>query len=95
VEFRAVAVPGRSSEWKVPLLVHTAIDFENATEGRDVISDYDALISLVETRRTFAYREGSRQYVVYATDFVWAPRFLTEDGRTFQGTFLLTMRETR
>ncbi len=95
VEFRAVAVPGRSSEWHLPLVLSTMIDFENTTEGRDVSGDYDALVELVESKRTVQYREGDRYYVVYATAFTWMPHHLTGDGHTYEGTFLLTIRETR
>jgi hypothetical protein len=95
VEFRAVQVPGRSSQWNLPLIVHTTINDDSVTENRDVMGDYDALVELVETRRTFIYREGIRQYSVYATGFVWLPHHLTDDGRTYEGTFLLTIRESR
>lgn len=95
VEFRAVPVPGRSSEWHLPLIVHTTINDDDITQNRDVLGDYDALVQLVESRRTVAYREGIRTYQVYATGFIWLPHHLTDDGRTYEGTLLLTIRETR
>ena len=95
VEFRATGTPGRSSEWHLPLLIHVVIDDNNTTLGRDVEDDYDMLIGLVETRTTVSYREGERRYEVYATEFVWIPHHMTEDGRTYEGTFLITVRETR
>jgi hypothetical protein len=95
VEFRAVPVPGRSSEWHLPILLHTTLHDDNITENRDLMSDYDALIELVETRRTVTYREADRTYSVYALNFVWLPHHLSEDGRSYEGTFLLTIRESR
>lgn len=95
VEFRAVPVPGRSTEWQLPILLHTTINDDNITQNRDLISDYDALVNLVETRRTVIYREGDRSYSVYAMNFIWRPHHLSEDGRSFEGTFILSIRESR
>jgi hypothetical protein len=95
LEFRAIPVTGRASEWRVPLLVHDSLGYDNVVRGRDVISDFDLLMELVETRREFDYREGTRLYRVHAVDFLWVPHHLITDGSAYNGTFLIVLRETR
>lgn len=95
LEFRAIPVTGRASEWRVPLLIHDTTTYDTITQGRDVISDLDMLMDLVESRREFDYREGSRLYRVHATDFLWMPHHLTLDGNAYNGTYLIVLREIR
>jgi hypothetical protein len=95
LEFRAIPVTGRASEWRVPLLVHDDITYDNVSAGRDVISDFDMLMELVESRREFDYREGTRLYRVHAVDFLWVPHHLTYDGDAYNGTYLIVLREIR
>ena len=92
-EFRAINIPGRATEWHIPLLVFEATTWNDATRGRDVVSDYDYLMDLIRTRRQFTYREGDRTWNLHANDFVWTPDHLTSDRRTYQGTYLLIARE--
>lgn len=92
-EFRAINVPGRATEWRIPLIVAQDQHYGNVERVRDVASDYDYLIGLIQSRRRFAYREGERTWFLHATDFVWAPSTLTDDRKTYQGVFLLVARE--
>jgi hypothetical protein len=92
-EFRAVNVPGRATEWRIPLFVHEDTHYRNAEKTRDVVSDYDFLLSLVQSRKEFIYREGDRFWRLHAFDFTWVPYRLTSDAKTYQGTMLLTCRE--
>lgn len=92
-EFRAINVPGRATEWRIPLFVHEDQHFRDIQKTRDVVSDYDFLIGLVQTRRQFLYREGERTWNLHAIDFTWMPYRLTSTGNTYQGTFLLIARE--
>ena len=92
-EFRAINIPGRATEWHIPLLVFEEINWNNATHGRDVVSDYDYLMDLIRTRRQFVYREGDRTWNLHANDFQWTPDHLTSDRKTYQGTYLLIARE--
>jgi hypothetical protein len=92
-EFRAVAVPGRASEWRIPLVVASEIVHDGVVKSRDVVQDYDVLVDLVQRRGEFTYREATRTWLLYATDFVWIPYKMTSDGQFFDGTFVLTARE--
>lgn len=92
VEFRAIDIPGRATEWQIPLILSDLIAAQ-ATQSRNVAADYDALVSLVQSRKRFAYREGQREYALHATDFVWKPDKLTTDNSTFSGTFVLVAQE--
>lgn len=95
LEVRALPVPGRATEWTIPVMLFEEEDLETSTQGRSVADDYDMLIGLVETRREFVYREGQRTWNLHATNFVWMPRKITVSGDTYQGTFILTAREVK
>jgi hypothetical protein len=95
MEFRAINIPGRATQWTIPLLVHEDTNYRNIEKNRDVESDYDYLISLVQTRRQFIYREGERTWNLHALDFTWVPYKMTSDSSTYQGTFMLVAREVQ
>ena len=92
-EFRAIDVPGRSSEWHIPLALNEDTLSDGVQQTRAVEDDYAFLMSLVESRKAFVYREAAQTWTLHATDFTWAPNKLTSDGRNFQGTFVLLARE--
>ncbi len=93
MEFRVVNVPGRATEWRIPLMLAEDTNFDLIERTRDVRDDYDFLMELVQSRRPFTYREGDRQWRLHATDFIWQPHHLVQDKTTYQGTFLLVARE--
>lgn len=93
VEFRAIDIPGRATEWRIPLLLAEEIEVGGAIQGRNVPADYDSLVNLVQSRRRFTYREGVRTYELHAVDFVWQPHKQTQDSKTFTGTFVLVAQE--
>jgi hypothetical protein len=93
LEFRAIDIPGRSSEWHIPLAVFEDQVYDGVQSTYPVQDDLDFLIQLVESRRAFTYREAAQTWILHATDFTWAPNKLTSDGRSFQGTFVLIARE--
>lgn len=92
-EFRAVNIPGRATEWRIPIMVAQNNSFSTINFTRSVEDDYDYLVGLVQTREQFTYREGDRSWLLHATDFLWQPSHLTSDGGTYQGTFILVARE--
>lgn len=94
-EFRAINIPGRATEWRIPLIVHESQNYADVEFSRDVPGDYDFLVNLVQSRRAFTYREGERRWILHATDFLWTPYKMTANGAAYQGTFLLIARETR
>lgn len=92
-EVRALVVPGRASEWTIPVILSDSLEYGGGTEERDVIEDQDFLRSLVNGRRPFTFRDGTRQWSLYAVDFYWMPKQESDMGRTFSGTFVLLGRE--
>lgn len=92
-ELRAVAVKGRASRWTIPIVNHENIEIDEIVYNRDVLSEYDKLMSLVESGRLFVLQENGRSYQVQAKDFLWQPQKLTENGRAWQGVFTLIVQE--
>lgn len=93
IESRAVVVPGRSSEWTVPILLSDSLDYMGAVEARSVIEDFDHLLGLVQSRRNFQFREGTRTFGVFATDFYWFPQAESDRMQSYRGTFVISLRE--
>jgi hypothetical protein len=88
-------VRGKASEWQVPCILHDEIEMDNGTvQGRDVIGDFQHLLSLVETGRRFLYIEEGQQWTVYATDFIWSPQERSQSSG-WQGVFTIYFREVR
>lgn len=92
-EFRAINIPGRATEWHIPLLLYQDTNYNDAERTRSVADDYDFLMSLVRSRHLFTYREGDRIWNLHATDFMWKPNTLTSDRKTYNGTYTLIARE--
>lgn len=92
-ELRAVAVKGRASRWTIPIVNHENIEIDNISYNRDVLAEYDKLMSLVESGRLFVLQESGRSYQVQAKDFMWQPQKLTSNGRAWQGVFTLVVQE--
>lgn len=95
IEFRALPIPGRSTEWRIPLVIAESINYDNVSQGREIIDDYDFLVDIVESRRQFIYREGQRRWLLHGTDFLWQPANMTLNGETYNGVFTLVARELR
>lgn len=93
IEARAIVVPGRSSEWTVPILLSDSLDYMGAVESRSIIEDFDHLLGLVQSRRNFQFREGTRTFGVFATDFYWFPQAESDGMRYNRGTFVISLRE--
>lgn len=95
LEVRALNIPGKSTEWGLPLILADDYSYESTVEDRDLQSDYDLLVELVESRRPFVYREGNRKWSLYASGFRWIPTHINFDGNSYNGVFLLEAREIR
>jgi len=93
VEFRALDIPGRATEFHIPLMLAEDTVNDGTVKVRSVTDDYDYLMALVISRAAFEYREGDRTWTLHAVDFTWAPNKLTSDHSTFQGTYMLIARE--
>jgi hypothetical protein len=95
LEVRALNVPGKATEWGIPLMLADDYSYDDTVEDRDLQSDQDLLMELIESRRPFVYREGNRKWSLYATGFRWIPTHLNIDGNSYNGVFLLEAREIR
>ena len=94
-EMRSTYIRGKASEWQVPCILHDEIEQDNGTvQARDVVFDYQHLMSLVESGKQFTYIEDSQQWEVYATDFIWSPQERSIDTG-WQGVFTIYFREVR
>lgn len=94
-DFRAVPSVGSAHQWEVPLLIHEVVQWEGAERFRDLSEDVDAVLALVESGRTFTFREGERSHTCYATKYEWFPTSITESKDMWQGVLVLTMRSLR
>jgi hypothetical protein len=95
LEVRALNIPGKATEWGIPLMLADDYSYDDTVEDRDLQSDYDLLMELIESRRPFVYREGDRKWSLYATGFRWIPTHINFDGNSYNGVFLLEAREIR
>ena len=94
-ELRASYVRGTASEWQVPCILHDEIEQDNGTvQARDVIDDFEHLLSLVQSGRHFVYTEDDQRWSVYATDFIWSPHERSV-SKGWQGVFTIYFREVR
>ena len=95
VEMRTTYARGKASEWQVPCILHDEIEMDNgAVLARNVVDDYEHLMSLYESGRPFVYSEDDRQWTVNATDFIWSPQERSVRSG-WQGVFTLYFREIR
>lgn len=92
-ELRAVAVKGRASRWTIPIINHESIEIDGIPYNRDVLAEYDKLMSMVESGKIFILQESGRSYRVQVKDFIWQPQKLTGNGRAWQGLFTITVQE--
>ena len=96
VEARATYVRGKATEWRVPLILHDEIElYDGQRESRNIINDYEYLVSLVESGRPFVYSEGEQSWTVFATGFLWSPTTLSSVAEGWQGVFTLIFREVK
>jgi len=94
-EFRAVDIPGKASEWRIPLIITDQSNWDDVPHAQSVTSDYDFLVALVQQRKQFIFREGDRLNELVAVDFLWRPLNLAEDRSFFRGDFILYAREIK
>ena len=69
------------------------LTIDEVTYQRDVLSELDTLMNLIETGRVFVYQESGRSYTVNARDFEWRPEKLSALGRGWQGVFVIFIEE--
>jgi len=92
-ELRATAVRGRASRWSVPIMNYEELTIDEATYQRDVLSELNTLMELIESGRVFVYQESGQSYTVHARDFEWRPEKLSVLGKGWQGVFVIIVEE--
>ena len=95
LEIRARAVKGNASRWYLPIINHESLDLNGIPEARDVVVEFDRLMSLMETGRMVTLQEMGKSFRVVTRDFKWVPEKLTTQGTGWQGVFLLIVEEVR
>lgn len=93
IEFRALNIPGRATEFRIPLILRSSIYFDERTDLRDPADDYQFLIDLWQTREPFVYREAGLTFDLHLTDFLWLPEQTTDNGSAYEGLIVLTAKE--
>lgn len=92
-ELRATPVRGRASRWTIPVMNYEELTIDEATYQRDVLSELNTLMELVESGRVFVYQESGQSYTVHARDFEWRPEKLSVLGKGWQGVFVIIVEE--
>jgi hypothetical protein len=93
LELRSTPVKGRASRWEVPIIIADEIEINGVKETRNVVSEKNRLLELVQTGKVFIYQESGQSYQVLARDFIWQAESLAMNGSGWQGTFLLVIEE--
>jgi hypothetical protein len=94
-EVRARPAKGQASRWYLPILNHQTLDINGIMETRNVNTEFDRLLTLVQTGRMFALQEGGHVYQCVGVDYKWFPQKLTEHGDGWQGIFVVICEEVR
>ena len=94
-EVRARPAKGQASRWYLPILNHQTLDINGIMETRNVNTEFDRLLTLVQSGRMFALQEGGHVYQCVGVDYQWFPQKLTEHGDGWQGVFVLICEEVR
>lgn len=95
VEYRALNIPGRASEFTIPVMIRDVLIYNDATSTRNSQDDYEHLLALWQDRQQFTYREAGQTYELHCTDFLWMPEQMTQNGSAYEGLMVLTAKEIR
>lgn len=92
-ELRSVPVKGRNSRWTLPIQVRTDLEIDGVSLTRNPLSTLNTLIGLVQDGAVFVLQESGQAYTVHGKDFQWRPEKISEDGRSWEGLFILIVEE--
>lgn len=95
IEYRALNVPGRATEFRLPIILRANMYYNERQELRDPADDYAFLEALWLERRQVKYREAGTVYTIHITDFLWLPEQMNENGSAYEGLMVLTGKEMR
>lgn len=92
-EIRATPVRGAASRWTIPILNHEELTINEVTYQRNVLTELNTLMDLVQSGRVFVYQESGQSYTVHVRAFEWIPEKLSILGNGWQGTFAIVIDE--
>lgn len=92
-EVRVLPIAGRSTEFRIPIVIAQQIEWYGTVQIRNPEQDVAWLRALTDSRAQFPFRIGDLRYTLYAYDFAWLADKLDQTGQTLQGTFVLIARE--
>lgn len=94
---RAYPVPPTTTQWILPIINHELVTVNDA-QGQDMAQNpleiRDRLVGLYESKKLVNYSEGDRNYRVRVEGFEVQPAKWTNDGKYFQGLFVLQLVTT-
>jgi len=94
-EIRTRPVKGSASRWYFPIINHEELDLNEIPTSRNVVTELENLLNLVESGRMFSLQEHGRNYQAVAKDYKWLPQKLNSNGTGWQGVFLLICEEVK
>jgi hypothetical protein len=93
--FRTVGQVGAATEWRIPILIADAINWESIERQRDMAGDLAHLIGLTQSGRTFTLREGGDTYRCFSPGYEFLATSMAMGRRGFQGVVLFQCRAIR
>jgi len=92
-EVRVSPIMGGASRWTLPIINRATVDIDGVEKSRNPLTEKNTLINLVKYGRMVTLVEENQAYQVKAKTFAWQPDSLTENGKAWQGLFVLVVEE--
>jgi hypothetical protein len=92
ITLAAQAVPDRSANWFLPLLLHETVTYVDQEFSYDVPEEYAYLSGLSRTQRLVRVRLGKLNNLGFVEDFEWVPHQPRQDGEFFNGTMVVKIK---
>ena len=94
-EMRAIAVKGKATRWTLPIQNFETLEIDGVIYNRDVLSQFNNLVSLAQSGQIFTLQEAGQAYQVHAKDFLWQPEKLSSNKQGWQGLFTMIVEEVQ
>jgi hypothetical protein len=94
-EMRAIPVKGRASRWTLPIQNFETLEIDGVIYNRDVLTQFNNLVSLAQSGQIFTLQEAGQAYQVHAKDFLWQPEKLSSNKQGWQGLFTMIVEEVQ
>jgi hypothetical protein len=94
-EMRAIPVKGQASRWTLPIQNFETLEIDGVIYNRDVLVQFNNLVSLAQSGQIFTLQEAGNAYQVHAKDFLWQPEKLSSNKQGWQGLFTMIVEEVQ